>query len=42
MAQCVPGAHRHALPVDDRRDVMGVGALHLEGEDGALALGAGR
>ncbi len=31
------GAHRHPCAVDDRRDVMGMGALHLEGDDGALA-----
>ena len=29
-------AHRDAGPVDHRRDVMGMGALHLEGDDGAL------
>jgi hypothetical protein len=29
--------HRHAGPVDHHRHVMGVDALQLEGDDGALA-----
>ena len=33
-----PGPHRDAGAVDDRRDVVRVGAGHVEGDDGALAL----
>src|SRR6516225_11012748 len=32
------GANRNALPVDDRRDVVRMGALQLEGNHRSLAL----
>src|SRR5262249_52443492 len=34
-----PGAHRDARAVDDGRDIVGMGALELEGDDGTLVLG---
>src|SRR5215472_7652353 len=34
-----PGAHRDARAIDDGRDIVGMGALELEGNDGTLVLG---
>ena len=36
------GPHRHPCPVNDGCHVMGVGPVHVEGEDGALVSGAAK
>ena len=33
------GAHRYALRIEDRAEIVGMHTLHVEGEDGGLVRG---